>query len=272
MRRILIFLFIYCCGFCCFSQTTKQSLLSPYIKTGAYSIKQADVFSFSANQAALAQIKSFSVGVFSERKFMLEELNLFSASFSVPTHSGNFGFQIHRFGNSSYSETQAGFAYGRKLSDYVDAGVQFNYYRMQIAGYGNASTINFEAGALFHFTDQLHGGIHLYNPTSSKLGNKEEKLAGVYSAGLGYDASEDFFVSAEIEKTENLPLNVNAALQYKFANRFIAKGGVATNTSVFFFGLGFTLQNFRIDATTSLHPQLGITPGLLLIYTKPNKE
>ena len=236
-------------------------------------MKQADVFSFSANQAALAQIKSFSAGVFSERKFMLEELNLFSASFALPTHSGNFGFLIHHFGNSSYSETEAGLAYGRKLSDYVDVGVQFNYYRMQIASYGNASTINFEAGALFHFTDQLHGGIHLYNPTSSKLGkNKEENLPAVYSAGLGYDASEDFFVSAEIEKTENLPLNVNAALQYKFANRFIARGGVATNTSVFFFGLGFTLQNFRFDATASLHPQLGITPGLLLIYTKANKE
>jgi len=119
----------------------------------------------------------------------------------------------------------------------------------------------------------LHGGVHVYNPTSSKLGkNEEEKLPAVYSAGLGYDASDNFFLSVEIEKTEELPLNVNASIQYKFANRFLARGGIVTGSSVFFFGAGFTLQNFRIDVIASVHPQLGITPGLLLIYSKPDKE
>jgi hypothetical protein len=260
-------------GFCCFPQTTRQSLQSSYTKTGAYSKKQADVFSFSANQAALAQMKSFSIGFFSERKFMLQELNLFSAAIALPTQSGNFGLQLYRFGNTSYNEMQAGFAYGRKLGEYVDVGVQFNYYTLQIAGYGNAAAVNFDAGAIFHFTDQLHGGIHVSNPTSSKLGkDKTENLPGVYGAGLGYVASEDFFISAEIEKTESSPLNVNAAIQYKFADRFLARGGVATASSIFFFGLGFTMQNFRLDATASVHPQLGVTPGLLLIYTKPKKD
>jgi hypothetical protein len=62
---------------------------------------------------------------------MLNELNLFSASFALPTQSGNFGLQLHHFGNSVYSETQAGIAYGRKLSDYIDIGIQFNYYKMK---------------------------------------------------------------------------------------------------------------------------------------------
>jgi hypothetical protein len=248
-------------------------LVSPYLKAGAYSLKLADVFSFSANQAALAQTKVFSGGVFSERKFMLEELNLFSATVAMPTHSGNFGLQVHHLGNSVYSEMQAGLAYGRKLNEYVDVGVQFNYYTHKITGYGNASAINFEAGAIFHFTDQLHGGIHLYNPTSTKIGkNGEETLPVIYSAGFGYDASENFFINAEIEKVEGLPLNVNTTIQYKFADHFLARAGVVTGTSVYFLGLGFRLQKFRLDATALLHPQLGVTPGLLLIYTKPNKE
>lgn len=204
---------------------------------------------------------------------MLQELNLFSAAIALPTHSGNFGLQIHHYGNASYNEMQAGLAYGRKLSDNVDVGVQFNYYTLQIAGYGNAFALNFEGGAIFHFSDQLHGGIHFYNPTSSKLGkNKEENLPSVYSLGFGYDASEDFFISAEIEKTENFPLNVNATIQYKFTDRLLARGGVGSATSMYFLGLGFTWQNFRVDAMASIHPQLGITPGLLLIYTKPNND
>ena len=268
----MLFLSCHFC-FCCFSQTPKQSLISPYIKTGAYSHNQADVFSFGANQASLATASSFSAGVFSERRFMLSDLNVFSAAFALPTSSGNFGLQVHRFGKTSYNETQAGIAYARKLSEYIDVGVQFNYYAMQIAGYGKETALNFEGGAIFHFTDNLHGGVHVYNPTSATLGkNEEERLPAVYSAGVGYDASESFFITAEIEKTESLPLSVNASIQYKFSERFLARGGLVSNTSVYFFGAGFILQNLRIDATASIHPQLGVTPGILLIYTKPKKQ
>lgn len=272
---IKFFNILFICHFAlgCFSQTTKSSLLSPYIKASTYSTEQTEVFSFHANQAALMQTKSFSAGVFSERKFMMSELNIFSAAIAMPTRSGNFGLQLHRFGNSVYSEMEAGLAYARKLSDYIDVGVQFNYFTMQIAGYGNTSTLNFDAGAIFHFTEKLNGGIHLSNPTSSKLGkSKEERLPAIYSAGLGYDASDHFFIGAEIEKEEDMPLNVIASIQYKMAERFLARGGVTTGTGVFFFGIGLTIKDFRLDATASVHQQLGVTPGLLLIYTKPSKD
>jgi hypothetical protein len=256
-----------------FSQNAKQTLISSYLKTGAYSTKHNDVFSFSGNQASLARLKTFSAGAYSERKFMLNELTLFSASAALPTNSGNFGMQIHHYGSSYYGEMQGGLAYARKLNESIDVGVQFNYYNLQIAGYVNAGAVNFEAGALFHFTEQLYGGIHVYNPTSVKLGkNEEEKIPAVYTAGLGYDVSEDFFISTEIEKTEDLPLNVNVSAQYKFADRFLARGGVLTATSIYFLGTGFCFKNFRFDVMASVHPQLGVTPGLMLIYQKPAKN
>ncbi len=272
IRGILISIFL-CVSLCCLSQTAKQSLIPPYIKSGAYSSQQGDVFSFNANQASLAKFSAFSAGVFSERRFLLNELSLFSAAFALSTQSGNFGLQVHRFGNSIYSEMQTGLAYARKLNDFIDVGVQFNYYVMQVAGYGNAGAVNFDAAAMFHFTDQLHGGVHVHNPTSSKLGkSKEERLPAVYNAGLGFDASEAFYVNAEIEKVEDLPISLNANIQYKFADRFLARGGVASGTTVFFLGAGFILKNFRVDATASVHPQLGVTPGLMFIYNKPGKE
>lgn len=273
MLKLAILLFLCLLSICSFGQNAKQTLISSYSKVGAYSTKQSDVFSFSANQASLAQLRTFSAGAYSERKFMLNELTLFSASAALPTHSGNFGLQIHNYGNSSYGEMQAGLAYARKLNENIDVGVQFNYYNLRVAGYGNAGAVNFEAGALFHFTEQLHGGVHVYNPTSVKLGkNKDEKIPAVYSAGLGYDASDDFFISTEVEKTEDLPLNVNVSVQYKFADRFLARGGVVTATSIYFLGAGFMFKNFRFDVTSSIHPQLRITPGVMLIYTKPSKN
>ena len=86
----------------------------------------------------------------------------------------------------------------------MDVGVQFNYYGYRIPAYGNASTINFEIGAMMHLTDKLNAGIQVYNPVGGKLGTstplstKEEKLASAYKAGLGYDVSDQFFICAEI--------------------------------------------------------------------------
>lgn len=274
MRSVLFLL--YCLAASAFitqGQTAWKPLLSPYIKTAGYSKLHSDVLSSTANQAALANSRSFSVGVFGERKFLLEELNCFSAVAALPTNSGVFALQLHQLGHSSFAQSQAGLAYARSLSKQIDVGVQFNYYGVRINGYGNASALNFEAGAVFHFTGQLHLGFHISNPAETYFGKmKEEKLPSVYSMGFGYDVSEHFFIGTEIEKTEDKNLDVNASLQYRFTDRVQARGGISSGTSILFFGLGIKVADFRIDVTASLHPQLGITPGLLFMYNKPVKE
>jgi hypothetical protein len=133
-----------------------------------------------------------------------------------------------------------GLAYARKLGSKVDIGVQFNYNGIQVSGYGNSSAINFEIGTIFHLTDKLHAGVHAYNPVGGKYGkNSEEKLASVYTVGLGYEASDKFFISAEIEKEENHPVNINGGIQYKFLPQLMARAGIATNTSQVYAGLVF---------------------------------
>ena len=91
---------------------------------------------------------------------------------------------------------------------------------------------------------------------------------------MGYEASEKFFVSIEIEKEENQPVNVNAGLQYKFLPQLIARTGISTNTSNVYAGVGLILKSLRLDVVAGYHPQLGVTPGLLLIYSfsKKNSE
>ena len=46
--------------------------------------------------------------------------------------------------------------------------------------------------------------------------NSEEKLASIYTVGLGYEASDKFLVSAEIEKEENQTVNVNANVSFDY--------------------------------------------------------
>jgi len=238
-----------------------------YIGLGAYSNSHLDVFSFHINQAALAKVKTVSAGIYGEKRFLLDELGLYNAALTLPTSSGNFGFDARYYGSSEYNESQLGLAYARSLGSKVDVGVQFNYYNIRIAGYGNASAINFAIGTVFHLTDNLNAGLHLYNPVGGSLGkNSEEKLASVYSMGIGYEGSEKFLVSVEIEKEEGEPVNINAGMQYKFLPQLLTRIGISTATSSLYFGIGFTLKSMRLDVTSSYHPQLGITPGLLLEF------
>ena len=254
-------------------QTVRRPVAALYTGLGAYSINHLDVFSAVNNQAALAQIKDPSAGVYGERRFMLDELSLYQLAVAIPTKSGNFGVKAGYFGFSEYNESQIGLGYGRKLGSKIDVGVQFNYNGIRISGYGNSSAINFEIGTILHLTDKLNAGVHAYNPVGGKYGKDQvEKLASVYTFGMGYEASAKFFVSAEIEKEEDQPVNVNAGLQYKFLPQLIARAGISTNTSNVYGGVGLMLRSFRVDVVAGYHPQLGVTPGILLIYNFSNKN
>lgn len=268
MNKFYLILFFFFIQNFAIAQTVRRPVAAVYTGLGAYSINQTDVFSFTTNQAALTQVKNFSAGVYGEKRFLLQELSLYQAAFALPTSSGNFGIKAGYYGFTDYNESQIGLAYARKLGEKLDVGVQFNYNGVKIAGYGNASAINFEIGTILHLTEKLNAGIHVYNPVGGKLGkNSEEKLASVYSFGMGYEASDKFFISSEIEKEENQPVNINAGLQYKFLPQLMARAGIATASSNAYFGVGFFLKSFRIDLTAAYHPQLGITPGLMFIYS-----
>ena len=119
-------------------QTLRRPVGAGYTSMGAYSLNHMDVFSFTTNQASLAQLKNGSAAIYGERRFLLSELNNYTAVIGLPTGSGNFGVKANYSGFSDYNETQIGFAYGKKLGNKIDIGAQFNYNGIQIAGYGNA--------------------------------------------------------------------------------------------------------------------------------------
>ncbi len=250
----------------CEAQAIRSPVAASYIGIGAYSKRHQDVFSFTSNQAALAQVNHAVAGVFGERRFMLNELNNYVAALALPTTSGNFGLKTGYYGFSDYNETQIGLAYGRKMGEKVDIGAQFNYNAIRISGYGSSSAVSFEIGTVLHITEQIHAGIHINNPVGGKFGkDQQEKLPSVYSLGLGYDASEKFFFSTEIMKEEDQPVNVIAGVQYKLLPQLLTRAGIESATSSAYAGIGLFWKNFRLDVTAAFHPQLGVSPGLLMI-------
>lgn len=267
MRKPSTYLIIglLCSQFFCVAQSLRQPVSAVYIGLGAYSTRHGDVFSFTTNQGALAQVKHAGAGVYGERRFLLTETSVYSAALAIPSSLGNFGVSVKYLGFKNFNENQLGLAYGRSLGKKVDIGIQFNYYGYRVPAYNSANTVNFEIGALVHLTDKLNAGVHVYNPVGGRFSKTDEKLTSVYKMGLGYDASEKFFVSAELVKEEDYPVNMNAGFQYRFAKQFFARAGIASANSVSYAGVGLAWNNLRLDISGSYHPQLGISPGLLLI-------
>lgn len=274
LRIFVIIMLLVLSGFA-EAQVVRQPLSIHYAALGAYSKNFSDVFSATSNQASLASLKTGAFSVYGEKRFMLDELKGYTAIVAVPTPSGTIGFQADYFGSSSFNESQLGMVYGRKISSEIDVGVKFNYHSIRLPGYGTASAVNFEGGAIFHFTDKLHSGIHVYNPTRSKLGKTGlEKLASAYVFGLGYEASEKLFLSTEIAKYEDQPIGVNAGLQYNLQTRLFIRTGISTASNNSYVSAGLNVGFGRIDINTAYHPQLGFTPGILLLinFRKPPEE
>ena len=253
-------------------QVFRQPISAVYLGLGAYSKQHNDVFSFVNNQASLAQTKNAAVGAYAERRFLLTETSVYTLAAAFPTRKGNFGINIKYSGFKNFNENQIGLAYARKLGAKIDIGVQFNYYGYRVPSVNTASTVNAELGAIVHLTEKLNAGIHIYNPIGGKFNKTDEKLTSAFKFGLGYDASDKFFVSAELVKEENFPVNLNAGVQYRFSRQFFARAGIASATNNLYAGAGLAWSNFRLDISGSYHPQLGISPGLLLIINLGKNE
>lgn len=256
------------------AQSITDPVGAPYLSLGAYSSQFVDICATRSNPASLAQLKQSAVAVYGEKRFQLEELNLYNASAGLTTHSGNFALHGSYFGFDLSNQTQLALAYGRKINNRIDIGASFYYQQINQAGiYGKANAITAGVGLLIHLTDKIHAGINAYNPIRAAYDKaKEERLPSQYSFGMGYDASEKLFVSAEVVKTEDQNVNVNAGFQYQFIRQFFIRMGVATASASYNAGLGFKLKEFRMDVACSYHPQLGLSPGLLLLYEFGKKK
>jgi len=246
---------------------------SAYNTVGVYSVNFTDVFSFTANQASLAETTHWAVGLYTDRKYLLKELKRISVATSFPVLNGGAGVTAGYYGFAGYNETQAGIAYGRRLGEKFYLGVQFNYYGIRIPGYGNDGTVHFEIGSIVRLTDKIQVGCHVFNPVGGTFGrNAAEKTASRYSFGAGYEASEKLFISSTVMKAEHHDLDVNVSIHYAFIRNFFVRAGINSASASYFAGAGISWKACRMDIAVSSHPQTGATPGIMLIFSFPQNQ
>lgn len=237
---------------------------------GGYSATLSDVWSANNNQAGLGFMTDITGGIFYENRFLLKETSYRAGAFVLPVKTGAFGLSVASFGYSAYSETKAGLSYGQRFGDKFSMGVQINYLNTSLnQDYGTRNSLTAAVGIISRLSDELSIGVHVYNPTRSKLAEYDnEKIPTVMKLGLDYRFSEKVMVAIETEKDMNYDALVRAGIEYHITDIFYLRGGISTNPTLSSFGFGLQMKNFKMDISSSFHQTLGITPGISLIYQK----
>ncbi len=248
-----------------FAQALRQPLSALYPTSSGYSLYQRDVFGLLANPASLAFVQHFSAGVYGERRFMLAELGVYHLAAALPMGPGALGVCARYSGFSGYQESGLGIAYARRLGEKAALGIQFNRVHFRVPGIITDAVISADLGALVRVAPKLTIGLHLHNPAGGLFVKTEERLPSTFRLGMGFDASEKFHVSAELLKESGMPISFLSGFQYQFQERFFIRAGINAAVGSGFAGFGLAWAGLRADLTASLHPQLGLSPGFMLV-------
>jgi hypothetical protein len=230
----------------------------------------ADHWAIFYNPAAMAGIEKFSLGISTERKFMLAEINSGAMAFAIPINKmGVAGGSISAFGNEFYRQSRYAISYSRKINR-ISAGVKFNLFHTFIHEYGNTSALAGETGMILEVNRNLNFGMHIFNPTLVKNNPTEpDKLPIIAKAGVSYLFSDKVTAALDVEKQFSLQQRMKSGLEYKASDAIFLRTGMQTNPAVNTFGAGFNFSKIRFDIAFSYHRYLGSTPFLSVDYYQP---
>jgi hypothetical protein len=255
-----------------------QSFITPIADRYQYA---AALFDFGKDHHVLSrhaaggtQALALLAAVYGENSFIPGGKKYVSFLSRLPVSPGSINFLVDYAAAGDYSEMQAGIGYSRNLGQLVQLGVRFNYYRLQIIGYGAAAAFPVEAGAIFQLYPKLRTSIHVYNLMASRpKGEGLSRIPLVVRFAMGCQASESVGISMEIMKESGKPVSFQPILFYQAAEKLFFRGGFDTNNRLVFFSGGYKQGQLRLDLSTSYMGSLGWSTGLGLQFFLPvNKQ
>ena len=234
---------------------------------GGASVSLSDLWSVQNNQAGLGFQKTFIGGIVYQNPFMMKELSTKALGLALPVKGGTFGILVSNFGYSLYSENKAGLSFGKSFGEKISAGISLDYFGTNISEYGKKNSFVAEVGLQAKPIKNLTLGIHLFNPTRTKLASyNDERIPTIMRLGFDYKFSEKVFIAVETEKDIEKKAMVKAGLEYKLIKELYLRAGVSSNPSLSCFGIGINLKQFKLDLSSTYHSTLGFSPQVGLIY------
>ncbi len=166
---------------------------------------------------------------------------------------------VFHFGDNLYSEQIISAGYSNSYG-LISLGIKMNYVQYRAQGFKNGGVFSISAGTIAQLTPHLAIGIHATNinqPNLSKFKSEKEYLPTLLIAGIGYKASDNVFITTEIEKDLSYKYNLKAGIEYQAHKKLIFRTGFNLQPSTGYFGMGFKLKKFTLDYAYCYEPTLG---------------
>ena len=225
------------------------------------------------SNAALLGLNSESLlGVYSERRFMMKELSFHQVLFVLAADKSSFAAVLESFGKGDFSENAARVSYGRNLGK-LSLGIQFDYLRRAVVGFGPASKLGTSIGLNWQASERLYTGIEISNPFPQK-----NQSSGTVLLPFGIDWYLNLYVSDQagmglyIDKSFLHPVTICFALLYQPTEKIKCRAGIITEGFSPWLSLEYELKKFRLQIQSTYHNQLGISPGISLVYSLKKKS
>jgi hypothetical protein len=251
-----------------------QSVYYPISIPNLYSAKIGEAvnntFISAFNPAMITFSKGFETGLFCEKKYMLEDVDL--VVFSACASFGNNGFALlaKHFGNNDFYERIAGLNYGKSLGR-LNIGMMVQYVNVKAGNGHNEAMIQAGFSSILKISHTHFAGIKIINPRIFGINpNKTIHAASSVYLGFGWQASELVYVGIESIKEEDRPPAFIFSLQYQFHQKLSAGFNWSTPGNLPFLSAGWKLKNVKIEAGCSYHMYLGPSPSITLMFKKMN--
>ena len=225
-------------------------------------------FSVFNNQAALAQVKRFSIGIDYRQPFLIDGFADKALAVVIPTPLSTFALSVQQKGILGYNESRFGFAMANSLGKRISAGIQFNYFQVDFPEQGShRGTFLIEFGILYQTTKNVTLGLHIFNPAGASIEslNLKSDLPVSATSGISVKPSSNLLFVAAIAYCTDKPLNIRMGIEYQFAESFFLRGGFSGKPIRHSVGLGYKCRSFATDFAMVHHETLGYTPSISIL-------
>lgn len=212
------------------------------------------------NPAGLSQIRNIQCSFFLvPNQFGLQELRTNAFAITIPISFMAAAFKIEKFGFELYRETEYGAAGSFHFDKNISCGVSLNYHRLDIARYGHADYLTFNAGILACVVNTVKFGFRVDNITRATFGKNHEAVPQNCSVGMSGYLLDDLLASVEMEKDIRYPASLHWGIEQDLLSVIKVRVGVSNNPQKYSAGIAVSYSLLEFGYAGYSHTDLGWT-------------
>lgn len=235
--------------------------------SGSSSEQSANAFVLSGNPAIAAVVKHLQLAASSESSFLLPQLTSVNTYCIFPLGTMRAGIQLGQSGQANYRRTELAFTGARILGKQALAGVRVGWRQDKFTGgYPGSGYWNAAAGVSWKISPVLWAGSWArWNGSGFYKG---KLIPSLVSLGLAWQPSAACLLQTTWYQERGQAPGIDLSIRYRPTARLETGIGLATAPGVWWWGAGITVRHMRFFVYTGLHPQLGLSPGIALLFER----